>query len=399
MIEQTPSTEIRPESHRLEGVDLLRGLVMVLMALDHTRDYFQDGSIDPTNLTQTTPALFITRWITHLCAPTFALLAGVGVRLASDRGRDHWAMFRYLVTRGLWLILLEQTVVKLGLFFRPNPSLLLGLVFWSLGGSFVILGVLLALRAPAWFDGLLGLAIVVGHNALDALSPGVGGVLRPAVSFLFRPGVVGLPGGVTLLVGYPVLPWFGVVALGYWLGGTYRMGARSRRLLMTTLGLASIALFVVLRVSRSYGDPSTWQSGGDAITSTLSFLNCTKYPPSLQFLLMTLGPTLLLLAAFDGGIGRVGEPLLTFGRVPLFFYLSQWYVAHGLALAAAWIQGQPTAWLFVESLPVKPPLGCVYGLPAVYAWWGLVVLLLYGPCLWFAAFKRRHRDWTWLGYL
>lgn len=399
MIDQTSSTEIRTEPHRLEGVDLLRGLVMVVMVLDHTRDYFQDGSIDPTNLAKTTPALFLTRWITHFCAPTFASLAGVGARLASDRGRDRSSMFRYLVTRGLWLIFLEETVVKLGLFFRPNPSLLLGLVFWSLGGSFVILGVLLAVCTPTWFVGLLGLAIVVGHNALDALPPGAGGVLRPAMSFLFRPGIVGLPGGLTLFVGYPLLPWFGVVALGYGLGGAYTLGASARRLLLSTLGLASVALFFVLRVSRSYGEPSAWQSGGDAITSTLSFLNCTKYPPSLQFLLMTLGPALLLLTAFDEGIGRVGKPLLTFGRVPLFFYLLQWYVAHGLALAVACFQGQSTAWLFVESLPPKLPTECMYGLPAVYAWWLLVLLLLYGPCSWFADFKRRHRDWPWLGYL
>lgn len=389
----------RPTTDRLQGVDLLRGLVMVLMVLDHTRDFFYSSSIQPTDLSQATPALFLTRWITHFCAPTFALLAGVGVRLAEDRGRDRRSQVRYLVTRGLWLIILEETVVKFGLFFRPNPTFLLGLVLWSIGGAFVLLAALVAFRTPAWLVGMLGLAIVAGHNALDILSPDAGGMLRPVIGFLFRPGVVSLPGGIAAFVGYPLLPWFGVVALGYWLGGVYGMASGPRRSLLVSLGLASVASFVALRAGRQYGDPSIWHPSGDALTSALSFVNCTKYPPSLQFLLMTLGPALLFLATFDAGIGPIGKPLLTFGRVPLFFYLAQWYVAHGLALAAAWCRGQPTDWLFVDSFPLTPPLSCSYSLSGVYGWWILVLLLLYAPCRWFAEIKRRRRDLWWLGYL
>jgi uncharacterized membrane protein len=208
-----------------------------------------------------------------------------------------------------------------------------------------------------------------------------------------------LPGGVTALVGYPLVPWFAVVAAGYWLGGVYGLEHGRRRKLLTWTGLAAIALFVVLRAGNVDGDPRGWSRGADAFTTALSFVNCTKYPPSLPFLLMTLGPALLALAAFDHTTGPAGRPLVTLGRVPLFYFLLQWYVIHGLALAVALGRGEPTGWLFIDVFPIQPPPSSRFGLAAVYGWLAVVLALLYVPCACFAGYKRRHRGSAWLSYL
>jgi uncharacterized membrane protein len=390
----------QPKSaRRLESVDLLRGLVMVVMVLDHTRDFFGDASFDPTDLSRSSPAMFLTRWVTHFCAPTFALLAGVGVRLAASRGLGSNALAHYLLTRGLWLILLEQTIEKFGLLFALNPSLLFGLVLWSIGGSFVLLSVFVAGRVPVWIVGVLGLAIIACHNLFDLAPPEVARFFEPLTPLLLRPGVIQLPGGVTAFVGYPLLPWFGVVAVGYWLGGVYSLESRPRRKLLVLLGLAAIALFAALRATAAYGDARAWSPGPSTVSTILSFLNCTKYPPSLQFLLMTLGPALLSLAAFDQGIGTLGKPLVTLGRVPLFYYLLQWYVIHGLALAVASARGEQTDWLFPDSFPILLPRSSTFELPAVYGFWFVVLAILYFPCAWFAAYKARHPHSIWLSYL
>lgn len=393
-----PPTTPKP---RVVGVDLVRGLVMVLMVLDHTRDYFADTSFDPTDLSRATPALFLTRWITHFCAPTFALLAGAGARLAGFRWQAPGTLARFLLSRGLWLIFLELTVVQFGILFRFNPNSPLCLVLWSLGGSFVLLSAFVALPLPAWVVGVSGLVIIAGHNLLDLVPLGSVGALQPLVSLLLRPGVAALPGGVTALVGYPVLPWFGVVAVGYWLGGVYGhgVGAQRRRKGLTVIGLAAIGLFVALRATGVYGDPRQWSPGSGPLTTVLSFVNCTKYPPSLQFLLMTLGPTLLALAAFEQGTGAIGQPLVTVGRVPLFFYVLQWYVIHGLALTVAHARGEPTGWLFVDALPLNPPPSSTFGLASVYGWWLVVLAILYVPSAWYASVKRRHPRSAWLSYL
>lgn len=232
---------------RIDGVDLLRGLVMALMVLDHTRDYFGEASFDPTDLSRATPALFLTRWVTHFCAPAFALLAGVGARLAGARGMTPRALARFLLTRGLWLIVLEQTAVKLGLSFLPDPGFFLALVFWSLGGSFVLLSACVAARVPPSLVGVVGLTLVATLNLADGVSPDATGPLRPLVVLLLKPGIIRGPGGVSLLVGYPLLPWFGVVAAGYGLGGVFGLEPGRRRALLTGEGVAAVALFVALR--------------------------------------------------------------------------------------------------------------------------------------------------------
>lgn len=340
---------------RLDGVDLLRGVVMAVMVLDHTRDFFSDAAIpDLTDLSRTTPALFLTRWVTHFCAPVFAFLAGSGARLAGARGMGRTELARFLATRGLWLIFLELTVVQFGLLFYPVPALVLALVFWSLGGSFVLLSALVALRVPGRATGLLGVAILAAHNLLDGLRPGDAGALRPLVALLLRPGVVGV-GGIAILAGYPLLPWFGIVAAGYGFGEVLLFDRPRRRRVTLALGLALTAAFVLLRALNAYGDPRPWSPRADALTTVLSFVNCTKQPPSLLFALMTLGPALVALAAFDRErIGPVGRPFVTLGRVPLFFYLLQWYVIHVLAVAAALARGGRPVWLFSPTLNFPP---------------------------------------------
>lgn len=383
---------------RLESVDLLRGLVMVVMVLDHVREFFGMIGRDPTNPATTTLPLFFTRWVTHFCAPTFVLLAGTGAYLAGSRGMSRAALSRFLFVRGLWLVVLEVTVVRVGLTFDLAFGFVPLTVLWAIGASMMILAPLVFL--PAAIVGVLGAAMIAGHNALDFVRPEAFGRFADAWRLLHNPGPLSISGdGRAVFVLYPLIPWVGVMMGGYALGPILKIpSAEARRGLLAGLGLAMTAAFAALRWSNLYGDPAPWtpQPRGPAFTA-LSFLNCQKYPPSLLYLLMTLGPALMLLAAFDRGAGRVGRPLLTFGRVPLFYYLLQWYLIHALAIAVAWACGQPYRWLLGGG-PFGAPSGYGHGLPVVYLMTAAVLLLLYPACRWFAERKRRSRS-VWLSYL
>jgi uncharacterized membrane protein len=387
-------------SSRIDAVDLLRGLVMVLMVIDHTRDFFGDATLNPTDLSKATPALFLTRWVTHFCAPVFAFLAGAGAYLASARGRSRAGLAAFLATRGLWLIFLELTVVGFGLHFNPAPSTVFLLVFWSIGASFVILSGLVYL--PSRVVGALGVLLIAAHNLADFLtfSPGALGPLQPLAVLLFRPGLLPIPRGPNVIVGYPLLPWFGVVAAGYGFGEVIRLEPARRRSIMLYVGLSLIAVFVVLRASGVYGDPNPWAMQRTPLLTALSFLNCTKQPPSLLFLSMTLGPALVALAAFDrvGARGPAGWALVTLGRVPLFFFLLHFYLIHALAVLAAVVRGLPVGWLCSDTFLSNPPPGWPLSLPSIYATSLAVVVLVYLPCRWFADVKQRHPG-GWLSYL
>jgi uncharacterized membrane protein len=255
---------------------------------------------------------------------------------------------------------------------------------------------------PSRIVGALGVLLIATHNLLDFF-PAVSGLpasLQAASTLLLRPGILPVPGGVTVFVGYPLLPWLGVVAAGYGFGEVFRLDAGRRQRLMGILGLGLTATFVVLRAWGVYGEPRAWTPEGTPILTALSFLNCTKYPPSLLFLLMTLGPAIAAMAVIDrvGAHGPVGRALVTFGRVPLFFYLLQWYVLHGLAVVAGIVRGLPIGWLFSPAFPSPPPQGWVLGLPSVYAAWAIALAILYFPCRWFAGVKTRHPG-GWLSYL
>jgi uncharacterized membrane protein len=391
---QQSEQPVAPPTRRVDAVDILRGAVMVLMVLDHTRDYFGNATINPTDLAQVTPALFLTRWVTHFCAPVFAFLAGTGAYLAGSRGRSRPDLAAFLATRGLWLIFLELTIVRLGLFFDPVGAPVILTVLWSIGASFVVLAGLVFL--PSRVVGVLGVLLIATHGLLGSLLPSSE---NPA-ALLFRPGLLPLPGGVNVLIGYPLLPWLGVVAAGYGFGEVIRLEPARRRRVMGIAGVALTAAFVILRAWGIYGEPRPWETQATPLLTALSFVNCTKQPPSLLFVLMTLGPAIAALAVIDRVSirGPVGRALVTFGRVPLFYYLLQWYVIHGLAVLTGLMRGLPIAWMFSSAALGEPPDGWSLTLPGIYAAWVAVLAILYLPCRWFAAVKARHPG-GWLSYL
>jgi len=387
-------------ARRVDAVDVLRGAVMVLMVLDHTRDYFGNAAINPTDLSLANPALFLTRWVTHFCAPVFAFLAGTGAYLAGSRSRSRGDLAGFLATRGLWLIFLELTVVRLGLFFDPISAPLILTVLWSIGASFIVLAALVFL--PSRLVGALGILLIATHGLVDRFPLGSSApvAFQSARALLLRPGLVPLPGGINVLVGYPLLPWLGVVAAGYGCGEVIRLEPERRRRVMWITGLALTAVFVILRASGIYGEPSPWTTQPTPLLTALSFINCTKQPPSLLFVLMTLGPAIAALAMIDraGVPGSIGRAVVTFGRVPLFYYLLQWYVIHGLAVLTGLLRGFPIAWQFSPTALGTPPDGWTLSLPGIYVAWAVVLAVLYFPCRWFADVKARHPG-GWLSYL
>jgi uncharacterized membrane protein len=369
---------------------------MVLMALDHTRDFFSNAHVRPTDLGHTTAALFLTRWVTHFCAPIFVFLAGTGAFLYGARGRSRGQLAWFLLTRGLWLVLLEFTLMRLGWSFNFSFDRLFAQVIWAIGASMVALAGLVLL--PALAVAGAGLVLVVGHNALDAIPVDE----LPGPDWLWvvlRAGDRLELGPLYVHVAYPVLPWLGVMALGYGFGAVWLLDRPRRRRSLVGCGLAFVFLFVVLRAADRYGDPQPWTPQATALWTMFSFVNCTKYPPSLLFVLMTLGPALLALAWFDREPGPVGRALVTFGRVPLFYYLLHIPLIHGLAVALSWVRyGTADFWFRAPFGPRAFPPDYGYDLPVVYLLWAAVVLLLYPVCRWFAAVKRRHPE-GWLSYL
>ena len=387
---------------RIDSIDLLRGLVMVIMALDHTRDFFGDPGARPTDLATTTAALFYTRWVTHICAPTFFLLTGVGAYLTRRR-MSLPELSRFLLTRGMWLLVLELVVMRFALQFNVDYQVTIITVLWALGWSMIVLAALC--RLPPWVIAAFGVALVTGHNALDGLSSGM--AAHPSLAaqlwmFLHQPGIVFQGSHTLILVAYVLIPWVGVTALGYVLGRSYEWSADARRRLLLRLGLSLLAGFVVLRFSNVYGDPSLWSWQSTPARTVMSFLNTTKYPPSLLFLLMTLGPALLLLRAFDGGVPAWLRPAAIFGKVPLFYYVLHIFLIHLLAVAASYVRYGEVKETFrspdLGHFPFSAPPGWDLGLPVVYLVWIVVVLALFPLCRWYAGLRQRHRAW-WLSYL
>lgn len=388
---------------RIESIDLLRGLVMIVMVLDHTRDYVHRlGAFgDPTDLATTTFMLFMTRWITHFCAPAFVFLAGVSACLQRAKGTSARDLSQFLWTRGLWLVLLEFTVVRFGSWFNVDYTFLGVLqVIWTLGVSMIVLAALVHL--PLRVVAALGLAIIVLHNAFDPVhvegwkGPGspVPGAWATIWILLHQPGEV-LPvfGGPTVLVFYPLIPWIGVIAVGYACGHVYTMSRDRRQTLLVRAGLVLIAAFVVLRATNLYGDPSPWAVQRTSMLTVLSFLRVTKYPVSLLFLLMTLGPALVALAWFERlGPSRWTDPIVRLGRVPMFFYLMQWPLAHLAGIGATLAAGQDARFYFLNPLDwmAARPAEAGFDLPVVYLCWVVVLVVLIPMCLWYADIKKRH---------
>jgi uncharacterized membrane protein len=402
----------KPARKRIDSIDLLRGIVMVIMMLDHTRDFVHNAGFffDPTDLTRTNTALFLTRWITHYCAPVFVFLAGTGAYMQFVRGKSKRDLSRFLVTRGLWLIVLELTLVRLGAFFSFDYRFLGVLqVIWVIGVSMIVLAALIHL--PLSVIAAFGILMIALHNLLDRFRatpwqgpgtpiPSVGGKLW---MILHQQGGYPIDGWPSpfLFVIYPLIPWIGVMAVGYAFGAIFQMDAARRRKFFLTIGGLATALFIIIRAIDRYGDPAKWSRQKNAVFTVLSFINTTKYPPSLLFLLMTLGPAIAALAWFEVvDRGVISRFFITFGRVPLFFYLLQWPTAHLIAVLLNWIFGKPVAWLFMSPLQLfaNPPQGQGFNLVVVYLSWIAGVAFLYPLCKWFAGVKGRRRDW-WLSYL
>ncbi len=383
--------ELPLRTKRLDRVDLIRGLVMVIMVLDHVRAYFTEVRFDPTDLTQTNGALFFTRWITHYCAPTFVFLAGASAWIAGTR-RTRDELSRLLLSRGLWLILLEFTVISFGWYFNLRMEKgLVAQVIWVIGASMVVLSGLVYLPRAA--IAAFGLALVVGHNAFDGIKPESLGGLAVVWRLLHVPGPLGeLP--VFLL--YPLVPWVAVMALGYVAGPLVFSREPEAPARLIRAGIALVAVFVLLRALNLYGDAQPRLEQGDTGSLVMSFLNLTKYPPSLLYLLMTLGPALIALGLADRARGVVADALVVFGRVPFLFYVAHLYLVHALAVVAATTQGLPASSMLI--LPKPPPDGYGFGLPVIYAVWTGVVLALYPLCARYARIKERSRAW-WLSYL
>lgn len=384
---------------RIASIDLARGLIMVIMALDHSHDFFGNFAANPTDLASTTVALFFTRWVTHICAPTFFLLTGVGAYLTLGRMSKR-ELARYLVRRGLWLIFLELVIMRFALQFNFDYHVTIVTVLWALGWAMIILAGLIWL--PMWAIGAFGAVLVLGHDALDGVRAASFAAFAPLWLLLHQPGVIYNNGHSTVLVAYVLIPWIGVTALGYLLGTTYGWEAAARRRFLSWLGAGLIVGFVVLRLVNVYGDPDLWSGQRTPLWTLLSFLNTSKYPPSLLFLMMTLGPALLLLRAFDAGTPPLLRPVHTIGKVPLFFYVIHFYLIHLLAVGVSWARYGTVREVFdspdLAHFPFAAPPGWDLGLPLVYGIWVLVLVLLYPLCRWYAGVRQRRHAW-WLSYL
>ena len=379
---------------RIESVDVVRGAIMIIMALDHVREYFSNPGFGPTDLSHTNIVLFFTRWITHFCAPVFFLLTGTGAYL-SLRKRSQPQLSWFLFTRGLWLIFLELVVVRcLGWQFNFDYQLTLLIVLWALGWSMIVLSALVYLPA-AWVTAF-GVVLIAGHNLLDRVQSS-----NPLWSILHSPNVIVQNPQHLVFALYPLIPWVGVTAAGYGLGQIYRWQPERRQAFLLRLGLGMVAAFLLLRGINTYGDPFHWSTQKSAIFTVLSFLNTNKYPPSLLFLLMTLGPAMLFLRAVDGKTPLLLRPALIVGKVPMFYYLLHVPLIHLIAVAVCYARYGQAHWMFesnnLEQFPFTRPPGWGYSLPVVYLVWIVVVAALYPLCRRFAELKQRRSD-AWLSY-
>ncbi|MFD1603025.1 DUF1624 domain-containing protein [Flavobacterium artemisiae] len=385
---------------RENSVDIVRGIVMIIMALDHVRDLMHVDSINlnPTDLTTTTPAVFLTRWITHLCAPIFVFLAGTSVYLSLQRKNNTAQTQSYLVKRGFWLIFLEFTVVNFGLFFDIGFHTLLFEVIAAIGFGFILLALLLKLKAKQL--GVIGLLIIFCHNLTPLIPFQEGSVLKTILTPLFNPTAIPLFAGKVFVMGYPPIPWFGIMLVGFSFGRYFQLSKEERNQLFIRLGVGSLLLFSVVRFVNIYGDSALWSTQKEALFTLMSFINVTKYPPSLLFCLVTLGIMFLLLAFADRFSQKIQNHIMVYGRTPLFYFIVHFYVIHTITLFMLFLQGFDAQQFEFASGTFGRPKGVESGLPlwTIYILWISVVLLLYKPCQWFGAYKTKNQKW-WIRYL
>lgn len=397
----TATTLSASSTTRIQSIDLLRGLVMIIMALDHVRDYFHADAFlfNPVNLDKTNAAIFATRWITHFCAPVFVFLAGTSAYfVGTRRGKNELSIF--LLKRGLWLMVLEFTIINFAWFANVQFSLIALTVIWALALGMIILAA--AIHLPFKVILFLGVAIVLGHHLLDPIhaEENTSGAIWWGLvheQYLFQLG------HFVIYIGYPILPWAGVMLLGYCFGKLYTSDVEvaKRKNILVTLGVGMTAAFFVLRFLNVYGDPVPWTAQKDSVFTFMSFMNVAKYPPSLLYLLITLGPSLIFLAYSENLKGKISQYIIALGRVPMFYYIVHLYVIHLIALIAALVTGfDANDMVFTTWVTDSPNLvGYGFSLGVVYLVWIAVVLLLFPLCLWYDRYKINHRDKWWLSYL
>ncbi|MFI5161135.1 MAG: DUF1624 domain-containing protein [Sphingobacteriales bacterium] len=385
---------------RIASIDILRGLVMLIMAIDHVRDFFHHGHPDPTDLAVTTPFLFFTRWITHFCAPIFVFLSGVSAYLAGTR-RTKRELSAFLIKRGLWLIIIEVVLITFAISLNPGFNVLILQVIWAIGGSMVLLGLLVWLPLPV--IGLIGAIVFFGHNLLDLEK--INAVNNTLAGKLLFSGhqrdYWPLNSTHKLNIAYALLPWTGVMLIGYLFGSLYQKSfdAVKRKKVLLYSGLSLFALFLVFRYFNIYGDPSPWSVQKSTALSIISFLNATKYPSSLLYLCMTLGIALVMLALTEKISNKFTAILVIYGNVPFFYYLCHWYLIKLFNIIVFYASG------YNANKIVNPHRGNLFqpddfgfNLFGVYLVWFCVITALYLPCRWYSNYKRTHQQW-WLSYL
>jgi uncharacterized membrane protein len=397
----TPAGARTSAATRIQSVDLVRGAVMIIMALDHIREFFnaQAFVFNPEDLSRTSAVFFFTRWITHFCAPVFVFFAGVSVYLASAKRPDRAAVSSHLIARGLWLIFLEFTVLELAWTFNFRYEAVFIQVIWAIGWAMILLAALIWL--PRRLVAVLALAVIALHNTLDRIMPGRFGSYGWIWNLLHVPGAAPV-GHTTVYMLYPLIPWIAVLAAGWCFGPVLRIedGKRRRRILVR-LGAGLTAGFIALRFANLYGDPRPWTAHSSTIITLMDFLRVNKYPPSLDFLLMTLGPAILILGLIDGIRVSENNPLRVFGRVPMFYYIAHIYTLHAVAVLFAQLRyGRSAFYFHFPGLNRPPdwPNGYGYSLAETYLVWLGIVTLLYFPCRWWMHVKQRKWSW-WLSYL
>lgn len=388
---------MQPANSRIASIDILRGIVMIIMALDHTRDFFHNTAMtaDPLDTDTTTPWLFFTRWITHYCAPTFVFLSGLSAYLAAQK-RTPSAASNFLLKRGLWLIIAELVIITLGLTFNPLYNIFILQVIWAIGCSMIVLGLLMKVSFKAIL--IVGLILFFGHNILDYFNlPGN----MWKVLFTSLGTVIPIGNNRFIFAFYAVFPWTGAMLLGYCTGYFFRreISVEKRRRFLLMTGSAATLLFIILRSINRYGNPTPWEAQKSPLNTFLEFIDVSKYPPSLDFLCMTLGPALLLLAVLEQAKGKWKEIVSTYGSVPFFYYVLHFYLLHFLLVIAFFLSGYTAKDIVDPNIPfLFRPADFGYSLPVVYLIWIIVVAVLYKPSKWFWQYRQTHDQW-WLKYI
>ncbi|MDB5012491.1 MAG: hypothetical protein JWQ25_693 [Daejeonella sp.] len=384
---------------RINSIDFVRGLVMIIMAIDHIRDLMHVSSLteDPTNLLTTTPFLFFTRWITHICAPTFVFLSGVSAYLSFKAKNNLLDSCKFLVSRGLWLIFLEFTVINFGIWSDIHFNVIIFQVIATIGCGFVILG--LSLKIPPKILGVIGLVIICAHNLFPLIPFEDKSTIKMVLSTIFLPSVNAITPHTTLLLVYPPIPWLGIMYLGFGSGFLFQLPLERRKVVFLRSAAFLIILFLALRWSNLYGDPALWTKQKNDLFTFLSFMNLTKYPPSLLYCSITLGIMFMLLYFAEGINNKFKRIVCVYGKVPLFYYLIHWYTAHIIMYLLLFAQGFGISDFVFGFNFGRPKVENGLPLFGIYLVWLLIIIALYPLCKWYGIYKDKHRENRLLRYL